>query len=132
MFGLPFMAVRLVVSNSSPMMDCTATWLEKEGARMASSTSSNHHSWRSLLRRADRLRRQLGLRWHRQIVLLRGPVRVVLHLSRCPSLSCRTGRFGVNISAREVRLNVRVARGLAYRTRVFRWPWARRSAPRTA
>lgn len=84
------------------------------------------------LQQLDRLRRRLGLRWQRQIILLRRPVRVVLHLSRRPSLSLRGGPVALNLSLRGLRVTTRVARGLSYRTRTYPWPWLRAAGRRAA
>lgn len=69
----------------------------------------------------ERWRRLLGLQYpRRQFTILRHPVRVVLYLSRRPSLSIRKNGMTLNISRKGLRPTLR-ALGFSRQLKLFSW-----------
>jgi hypothetical protein len=66
-------------------------------------------------------RRMVGLRFYRQVVLLRRPVRLVIHVAARPSISLGVTGWTVNLNRRGADLRVAPGHGLALRRPLWRW-----------
>jgi hypothetical protein len=65
--------------------------------------------------------RALGLRFYRQVVVLRRPVRLVIHIAARPSISLGLAGWTVNLNRRGADLRVAPGAGLALRRPLWRW-----------
>lgn len=74
--------------------------------------------WWRWLRRGQRL---VGLRFYRQVIVLRRPVRVVLHVAARPSISLGWAGWTVNLNRRGADLRVASGHGLTLRRPLWRW-----------
>lgn len=79
------------------------------------------HTLRTVWGGVDTVRRVLGVRFYRRIIIIRKPFLVAINLSTHPSISFGFPKRLLNLSAQSLKLHVTAANGLQYRRTLLRW-----------